>query len=96
MPMGQSTSLSIWQSDIKVFPSSTPDRLKYLSIMDDLLLHSSKHGYLKYLQDLLKALLNIGLKIPPKKLQLFRTELQCMANTILTRIKESVLNHSNI
>ena len=64
------------QSYINVFLSSIPDRSKYLAIMDDLLLHSSKHGHLKYLEEVLTVLLKSGLKILPEKCQLFRTELQ--------------------
>ena len=37
------------------------------------------------LEDLLKVLLNNTLKIPPKRCQLFRTELQHMGNTIFTK-----------
>ena len=35
--------------------------------------------------DLLKALLKNGLKIPPRKCQLFRTELQYMVNTMFIK-----------
>ena len=37
------------------------------------------------LEDLLKALRKNGLKISPKKCQLFRTELQYMGNTIFIK-----------
>ena len=74
MSMGLSTSPAIWQSYINAILSSIPNRSKYLSIMDDLLLQSSKHSHLKYMKDLLKALLKSGLKISAKKCQLFRTE----------------------
>ena len=37
------------------------------------------------LEDLLKALLKNGLKISPKKCQLFKTELQYMGNTIFIK-----------
>ena len=37
------------------------------------------------LEDLLKALLKNGLKISPKKCQLFRTELDYMGNTIFMK-----------
>ena len=37
------------------------------------------------LEDLLKALRKNGLKISPKKCQLFRTELQYMGNTIFVK-----------
>ena len=51
------------------------------AIMDDLLLFTpSKKSHITELEDLLKVLLKNGLKISPKKFQLFRTELQYMAN----------------
>ena len=87
------TNPAVWQSYINAIPISKPDRSKYLAIMDDPLLHSSKHGHLKYLEDLLKALLKNGLKISPKKCQFFRTEVQYMSNTFLSKTKGSVLNH---
>ena len=45
------------------------------------------------LEDLLKALLKNGLKISPKKCQLFRTELQYMGNMIFIKAGEFALNH---
>ena len=54
--------------------------------MDDLLLFTpSKRAYMDKLEDLLKALRRNGLKISPKKYQLFRTELQYMGNTIFIK-----------
>ena len=54
--------------------------------MDDLLLFTpSKGSYIAKLEDLLKALLKNGLKLSPKKCQLFRTELQYMDNTIFIK-----------
>ena len=51
--------------------------------MDDLLLFiPSKRSHRDKLEDLLKALLKNGLKISPKKCQLFRTNLQYMGNEI--------------
>ena len=41
----------------------------------------------KKLEDLLKALLKNGLKISPRKCQLFKTELQYMGNTIFIQGK---------
>ena len=57
MPMALSAGPVIWQSYINAILSSVPDKSRYLAIMDDLLLHCSKPGYLKFLEDLLKALL---------------------------------------
>ena len=56
--------------------------------MDDLLLFTlSMKSYTAKL-DLLKALLKNGLKISPKKCQLFRTELQYMGNTIFIKDRQ--------
>ena len=52
-------------------------------MMDNLLLFTpSKESHMNKLEDLLKALLKNGLKILPKKCQLFRTSLQYMGNEI--------------
>ena len=54
--------------------------------MDDLLLFTtSKRAHMAKLEDLLKALLKNGLKISPKKCQLFKTELQYMGNIIFKK-----------
>ena len=56
--------------------------------MDDLLLFTpSKSSHIAKLEDLLKALLKNGLKISPKKCQLFRTNLQYMGNEIFIKDK---------
>ena len=56
--------------------------------MDDLLLFTpSKKSCIAKLEDLLKALLKNGLKVSPKKCQLFRKELQYMGNTIFINDK---------
>ena len=56
--------------------------------MDDLLLFTpSKRSHINKPEDLLKALLKIGLKISSKKCQLFRTNLQYMGNEIFIQDK---------
>ena len=51
--------------------------------MDGVLLFTpSKQSHVRKLEDLLKALLKSGLKISPRKCQLFKKELQNMGNTI--------------
>ena len=55
-------------------------------IMNDLLLFTAnKQTHFEKLVDLLQALCQNGLKISPKKCQLFRTELQYMGNTIFIK-----------
>ena len=80
MPMGLNISTSIWQSYINAILDCLQSRKYCETIMDDLLL--SKKSCIAKLEDLLKALLKNGLKILPKKCQLFRKELQYMGNTI--------------
>ena len=56
--------------------------------MDDLLLFTpTKSSHFDKLEDLHKALHKNGLKIFPKKCQLFKTDLQYMGNTIFIRNK---------
>ena len=56
--------------------------------MDDLLLFTpSKRSHMDKLEDLLKALLKNGLKISPKKCQLFRANLQYMGKEIFIQDK---------
>ena len=55
--------------------------------MDDLLLFTpSKEAHYYKLEELLKALCKNGLKISPKKFQLFKRELQYMGNTMFIKI----------
>ena len=86
MPMGLNISPSIWQSYINAILDCLQSRNHCEAIMDDLLLFTpSKKAHMAKLEDLLKALLKNGLKIPPKKCQLFKTELQYMGNVIFIK-----------
>ena len=62
MPMGQIAGPAIWQPYMNTILGNIPDRLRCLTIMDDLQFQSSKHRYLKFLEDPLRALLKNGLK----------------------------------
>ena len=86
MPMGLNISPSVWQSYINAILESLQSRKHCEVIMDDLLLFTlSKKAHIAKLVDLLKALLNNGLKISPKKCQLFKTELQYIRNIIFIK-----------
>ena len=86
MPMGLNVSPTIWQTYINTILNSLQSRKYCEAIMDDLLLFTlSKKVHMDKLEDLLKALRKNGLKISPKKCQLFRTELQYMGNTIFIK-----------
>ena len=72
MPMGLNVSPPIWQSYINTSLNSLQSRKYFEVIMDDLLLFTpSKIVHMAKLEDLLKALRKNGLKISPKKCQLF-------------------------
>ena len=82
--MGLSVSPAIWQNFIhKVLEEIPKYRKHYLAIMDDIMVHSKKIDHMKYIIDLFKALIKNGLKISPKKCQLFKTNLVYMGHTML-------------
>ena len=87
--MGLNFSPAIWQSYINAILNCLQSRKYCEAIMDDLLLFTPmKSSHFDKLEDLLKALHKNGLKISPKKCQLFKTDLQYMGNTILLGTKE--------
>ena len=91
MPMGLNISPSIWQSYIDAILDCLQSRKYCEAIMDDLLLFTpSKEAHMNKLEDLLKALLKNGLKISPKKCQLFKTSLHYMGNKIFIEIRKYV------
>ena len=86
MPMGSNISPSIWQSYINAILNCLQSKKYCDAIVDDLLLFTpSKNSHITKLEDLLKALLKNGLKISPKKCQLFRTNLHYMGNKIFIK-----------
>ena len=88
MPMRLNIFPSIWQPYINTILDCLQSRKYCEAIMDDLLLSiPSKSSHIANLEDLLKALLKNGLKISPKKCQLFRTNLQYMGNEIFIKEK---------
>ena len=56
------------------------NKKKYIAIMDDLLIHSTKADHWKLLEQLLKSMCKNGLRLSPKKCQLFKTNLIYMGN----------------
>ena len=86
MSMGLNVSPPIWQPYINIILDSLQSRQYCEAIMDDLLLFTpSKAAHMSTLEDLLRALRKNGLKISPKKCQLFKTELHYMGNTIFIK-----------
>ena len=56
------------------------DKKRYIAIMDDLLIHSTKVAHWKLLEQLLESMCKNGLRLSPKKCQLFKTQLTYMGN----------------
>ena len=97
MPIGLNISPSIWQSYINTILDCLLSRKHCEAIMDDLLLFMpTRKSKIAKLEDLLKVLLKNGLKISPKKCQLFRKDLQYMGNTIFITDKSFWSNHYEI
>ena len=69
--MGLSVSPAIWQTFINKVLDEIPNRKHFLAIMDDCMIQSKRKDHLIYLIALLKALIRNGLKISPRKCQLF-------------------------
>ena len=86
--MGLIISPSIWQSYINAILDCLQSRKYCEAIMDDLLFTPTEETHMNKLEDLLKALLKNGLKISPKKCQLFKTSLQYTGNELFIENKK--------
>ena len=80
LPMGIACAPQIWMDCITLILSELEDKKKYIAIMDDLLIHSTKVDHWKLLEQLLKSVCKNGLRLSPKKCQLFKTKLIYMGN----------------
>ena len=78
LPMGIACAPQIWMNYITLILAELEDKKKYIAIMDDLLIHSTKVAHWKFLEQLLKSMCKNGLRLSPKKCQLFKTQLTCM------------------
>ena len=72
MPMGLSISPCKWIQYIGYVMEKMPHPENYIAIMDDLLVHSRESEHMDRVLDMLKALVEHGLKLSPKKCQFFR------------------------
>ena len=80
LPMGIACAPQIWMDYITLILSELEDKKKYIAILDDLLIHSTKVDHWKLLEQLLKSMCKNGLRLSPKKCQLFKTNLIYMGN----------------
>ena len=89
LPMGIACSHQIWMDYITLILGELQDKAKYIVIMDDLLIHSTKVEHWLLVEQHLQSMTKNGLRLSPKKCQLFRTNLVYMRN-------EFVISQKNI
>ena len=80
LPVGIACAPQIWMDYITLILCELEDKKKYIAIMDDLLIHSTRVDHWKLLEQLLKSMCKNGLRLSPKKCQLFKTNLIYMGN----------------
>ena len=80
LPMGIACAPQIWMDYITLILGELEDKKKYVAIMDDLLIHSTKAAHWKLFEQLLQSMCKNGLRLSPKKCQLFMTKLTYMGN----------------
>ena len=78
--MGIACAPQIWMDYITLILTELEDKKKCIAIMDDSLIHSTKMAHWKLLEQLLKSMCKNGLRLGPKKGQLFKTQLTYMGN----------------
>ena len=80
LPMGIACAPQIWMDYITLILAELEDKKKYIAIMDDLLIHSTKVAHWKLLEQLLKSMCTNGLRVDSKKCYLFKSQLTYMGN----------------
>ena len=65
---------------ITLILSKLEDKSKYITIMDDLMVHSLKSTHWQLLEQLFQSMIKNRLKLSPRKCQLFQTKLVYMGN----------------
>ena len=80
LPMGIACEPQIWMDYITLILAEVEDKKRYIAIMDDLLIHSTKVAHWKLLEQLIKSMCKNGLRLSPKRCQLFKTQLTYVGN----------------
>ena len=85
--MGIACAPQIWMDYITLILNDLEQKSKFIAIMDDLLIHSTKKEHWGLVESLMKAMIKNGLKLSPKKCQFFKTNLTYMGNQFIIRNK---------
>ena len=80
LPMGLSISPQVWITYIENLLEGISNRNSYIAIMDDLMMYGLRDGHLKLFKNLLISLIEHGLKLSPRKCQLFMKHLLYLGN----------------
>ena len=80
LPMGIACAPQIWMDYITMILNGLENKRNFIAIMDDLLIHSTKKEHWRLMETLFKMIIDNGLKLSPKKCQLFKTSLVYMGN----------------
>ena len=80
LPMGLAISPQVWIDYIANILCGMAKKQDYIATMDDLLIHGLKGNHLDRLEALFQAMIKHGLKLSPKKCQLFMKHLVYMGN----------------
>ena len=80
LPMGIACAPQNWMDYITLIMAELEQKNKYIAILDDLLLHSTKAEHWKLLEQLFQSVCTNGLKLSHEKCQLIRTKLTYMGN----------------
>ena len=78
--MGLAISSKVWIDYIENILCGMANQQDYIAIMDDLLIHGFKGNHLDRLEALFQAMTKHGLKLSPKKCQLFMKHLTYMGD----------------
>ena len=87
--MGIACAPQIWMDYITLILSELEYKAKYIAIMDDLLVHSTKAEHWLLIEQLFQSMVKNGLRLSPKKCQFFKTNLVYIGN-------EFVISQKNI
>ena len=78
--MGLSISPQVWITYIENLLEGISNRDSYIAIMDDLMLHGLKDNHMDLFKNLFVSLMAHGLKLSPRKCQLFMKHLVYLGN----------------
>ena len=78
--MGIACAPQIWMDYITLILSELEQKAKYIAIMDDFLVHSTKAEHWLLIEQLFQSMVKNRLRLSPKKCQFFITNLVYMEN----------------